>query len=456
MRKARIFLLVLASLVMLSACGAKSNPQPAEPPAITSTVDIGSARLEQDVTSLNLDNLSYDLDMLIAAGDVLDQLVSIDLGVTDLRGDSVERLSAAYPNAEITYIIRWMGQNMNPETKSIDLSGMTPNQTEELLNVLPMLPQLEKINFVDENGVCAFGLEDMDELDRIREAYPDLYLQVNFDLFGQTVTSEDERIEYFRVEIGNEGAETIRRVLPYLRSCTYFLVDGCGIDNEIMAQMREDFPETKIVWRIWLIEEDYSHQFYLRGGSLMSDTHRVRTTNATDKNSHLLNYCIEAKYLDVGHVWGLTQCDFLAYMPDLEACIIAITRITDISPLANHDKLEYLELFSTDIADISALASCPNLEHLNLSNMPLLDDISPVYTLKNLKRLRMVDSPLITEEEMQQAAEALPNCKMLNHGHFPTAGQWRWLDPNKVNKDPRYELLCEQMEYTLDSSCGIP
>lgn len=462
MKSIRLCLMILAMFLLLSACAAPVETEsvtvpttapPTEPPK----ADIGGTEIDCTVTELNLGEVEYDLDMLIQAFGQLKDLKRIDLGETSLRAGDLERLSAAYPDAEIEYAVKWQGLRLTKRAESLDLSAMKPEQTEELLGILPMMPKLREINLVDENGVCAFTLENLDELDMIRELCPDVYLRVSFDLFGQTVTSEDERIEYYCVEIGNEGAEVVRRVLPYLRSCTYFLMDGCGIDYEILAQMREDFPQTKIVWRVWLMEENYKTRKFLRCGSFLTDTHRIRTTYVNDRNSHVLNYCTETKYVDVGHVWALTQCDFLSYMPDLEVCIIAITEITDISPLANHEKLEYLELFTTDIADISPLLTCPNIEHLNLSNMPYLDDITPVFTLTKLKRLRMVDSPLISEEEMQQAAEALPDCEMLNAGHFATAGYWRWKDVNKEYKVERYELLCEQMEYKKDYvEYGIP
>ena len=458
MKKIRICLMILAAILLLSACAAPEETQPtAAPTTEPPKADIGGMEVDCAVTALSLGGLEYDLDLLIEAAGQLTDLKEIDLGETDLRAGELERLSEAYPNAEIDYSVNWLGQEMTKETETLDLSAMDPAQTEELLEILPMLPLLRKINLVRKDGTCAYGLEDLDALDQIRTAYPELYLHVSFDLFGQTVTSEDERIEYYVVEIGNEGAEVVRRVLLYLRSCTYFLMDGCGIDYEILAQLREDFPETKIVWRVWLVEENYNSKLYLRCGSYLTDTHRIRTTYASDANSHVLNYCTETKYVDVGHVWQLTQCDFLAYMPDLEVCIIAITEITDITPLANHEKLEYLELFTTDISDISPLMSCPNIEHLNLSNMPYLDDITPVFSLTKLKRLRMVDSPLISQEEMALAAEALPECEMLNRGHFPTAGSWRWEGATKEVKVPRYELLCEQMEYSIDAwEYGIP
>lgn len=457
MKKLKILTLILICFALLTACGKEEELPPAttvptEPPR----ADIGGTLLELDTQVLDLTVMEYELDTLVEAASGLEQVRSIRLGVTNLTAGQISAIEAAYPLANVEYQVSLFGQALDTGTRYLDLSAMAPEQTDELIAALPLLPHLEHINFVTKDGRCVYGLEDIPELDKVRAALPGAYLQVSFELFGQTVTSEDKRIEYYRADIGNEGIDTIRSVLPYLSSCTYFLMDGCGVDNEIMARLREDFPETKIVWRIWLVEPDYSDKVALRAGSYLTDTHRVRTTMVTDKNSHLLNYCIETKYVDVGHVWALTQCEFLAYMPDLEACIIAITEITDISPLANHDKLEYLELFTTDIQDISALASCPNLEHLNISNMPLINDISPLYGLTKLKRLRMVTSPMIPDAQKDEIEQLLPNCQILKGGYFPTAGNWRYIYNTGV-KTERYALLCEQMEYSIDAwEYGIP
>lgn len=445
----------LVALLSLTGCGVGEAVPPTTVPTQPPTVDIGGTQLELQTTQLDLTSLAYDLDTLVSAADSLKQVSHINAGVLDAK--SIRTILEAFPGPETEYALNLFGQVFAADAEEIDASAMTVAQTQELIDALTLLPNVCKINFVSPEGSCVFGVEDIAQLDRIRQALPDAYLQVSFDLFGQTVTSEDERIEYLQAEIGNDGIETVRAVLPYLRSCTYFLMDGCGTDYEILAQLREDFPETEIVWRVWLVEEDYTSKLFLRCGSYLTDTIKIRTTYVNDENSHVLNYCTKTKYVDVGHVWQLTQCDFLSYMPDLEVCIIAITYITDIEPLANHDKLEYLELFTTDIADLTPLISCPNIEHLNISNMPKLADISPLYGLTKLKRLRMVDSPKIPEAQKKEIAEKLPDCQMLNMGHFPTAWFWRWEDPGKTKKVPRYELLCEQFEYTIDAmEYGIP
>ena len=426
-------------------------------PQVTVIYDValGGQRWPLETEEMTLIDGTFTVDELLTNSQYLPNLKSVFLPTTTLDAESIQLLRKGLENVFLNYTVNVMGVETSIETEFLDLSALLPEQLDETIVALQNLPLLSHIQLVNAEGTSALGVADVKKL---MEALPETIIDYSFELFGQTITTADERVEFINIPIGNEGVDQVRQALDILPYCTYLLMDTCGVDDEIMAQMRDDYAgRTKVVWRVWLVEEDYSSRLFLRTGSYLTDTHRVRTTYVNDENSHLLNYCTETKYVDVGHVWQLTQCEFLAYMPDLEVCIIAITEITDITPLANHDKLEYLELFTTDISDISPLLTCPNIEHLNLSNMPKLDDITPVYSLKNLKRLRMVDSPLISSAEKQKAAEELPDCTMLNMGNFATAWGWRYLDPQKQNPDPRYALLCEQMEYSIDAKeYGIP
>lgn len=427
-----------------------ANPQV----EVTYDVALAGQRWPMDTAELELADGSFTMEELLENLVYLPEVKALFLPRTTLRVSDLELLKVQYPDVDLSYTVNLLNEEISPDVTVLDLSAVQPEDLETVLTRLEHFPDLTEIELMNAEGISALSPTDVKQ---IMDAMPAATVNYSFDLFGQIVTTSQERVEFINQYIGNEGMDTIRQALDILPNCTYFLMDTCGVDNEVMAQLREDYAEqTKVVWRVWLVKENYNSRLYLRCGSYLTDTHRIRTTYVNDENSHVLNYCTETKYVDVGHVWQLTQCEFLAYMPDLEACILAITNITDISPLANHEKLEYLELFTTDISDISPLATCPNLEHLNLSNMPLLDDITPVFTLTKLKRLRMVDSPLISKEEKAQAEEALPNCAHLNMGHFATAWGWRYVDGGTIMHE-RYALLREQMEYEKDAKeYGIP
>lgn len=456
--KKNLLILLMLLVVLLAACGTgEESIQPTEPTAVeTQTptapppVDIGGTLVEMDATELNLEEKAYELEALLAAAPQLGAVSQIELGLIDLSFEQVEMVRAAFPDAQIGYSLDLLGQTVDVNAEELDLSSMTLDQAQNILARLPLLTGLKQINFVSEDGVCVFAVEDISVLDEFRAQLPEVDFRVSFELFGQTVTSEDERIEYYLVPIGNEGVEQVRAVLPYLSSCQYLLMDGCDVDNEVMAQLRDDFPQTKVVWRVWLVKPQYNSPRLMRLASFLTDTHRIRTVAVTDKTCDVLKYCTETKYVDFGHNFEISDFSFLAYMPKLEAAIIGLTYCDDISMLVNCPELEYLEVYGSKVTDLSPLAACTKLKHLNISRMDI-DDITCLYDLE-LERLRCVDTD-VPKEQLEEYARLHPDCQMLLEGYAPHLNGWRYDEDG--NKVPRYALLQEQMEYAIDAEYGI-
>lgn len=442
MKKNPLILLLLL-VMLLVACGAPAEPE-TQAPTEPETVYIGGALVEVDSTELNLAELTYDLDNLAIASARLTAVTRIDLGLTDLTYKQLMQIRAAFPDAQIDYSLDILGNVVDQYREELDLSAMPLDQAEALLDYLPMLTELKTINFVSEEGVCVFTLDDIPVLDAFREALPGVKFTVKFDLFGQTVTSEDEQIEYYRVPIGNEGVETVRAVLPYLSSCQRFVMDGCGVDNDVMAQLREDFPQTKVVWRVWFEGPNYESELWLRRYSFLTDTEVIWTIAVSDENSHVLKYCIDTKYVDFGHDRMITHVDFLGYMPNLEVAILALTKVSDISGLANCPKLEYLEIFTSNVTDLSPLANCKELKHLNIAKLPGVQDLSPLFGLTKLERLRVVMYNYVPVDQLEELKQHVPGCEILDKDWDETDGGWRYGPNGQV---PRYKLLREQMQY---------
>lgn len=454
-------LLALPLCLLLCGCGAQSSgaeitPLPSQTPAPVEEeapfAEIAGQRLDAGTEELTLEGTAGEIAALLENRALLSSLRSLHLTGELPDVESYRALREAFPDAALTVEPILFGEKLDSGAKSLDLSAMRPEQMDELLAVLPYLESLEEINFVSPEGVCAFGLADIPQLDRLREARPELYLKLRFELFGQTVSSEDQRIEYYRTHIGNDGAETVRAVLPYLRSCDYLLMDGCDVDNEVMAQLREDFPETKVVWRVWLCEPYYESRKITLWNSFLTDTDRIRTVKIRDNNSSVLKYCTETKYVDFGHNMVTSDFSFLGYMPKLEVCIIAITGVSDLSPLANCPELEYLEVYGSQVTDLSPIANCTKLKHLNCSRLYGLTDITPIYGL-DLERFRCVATN-VPKEQIAEYARLHPDCEMLMDGGEPHLWGWRYDEHGKMV--PRYALLREQLRYDEDAANGIP
>lgn len=441
--KKTLLLLLLLLAMLLTACGAPEEPE-TQPPTEPALVDIGGTMVKPNILRLDLSEQTFVLDALLDAAPQLNGVCQIDLGTTDFSQEQVTLIRDAYPNAFLYYSVEILGKTLDFDATEVDLSSMTLDQAEEILSRLVLLPKLETINFVSEEGVCAFALEDIPVLDTFRQVLPEVEFRVCFELFGQTVSSEDEEIEYYRVPIGNEGVETVRAVLPYLTSCRRFLMDGCDVDNEVMAQLREDFPETKVVWRVWFDGPNYQSELWLRRYSFLTDTEVIWTIAVSDENSDVLKYCIDTKYVDFGHDHMITHVDFLSYMPNLEVAILALTNVSDISGLANCPKLEYLEIFTSKVSDLSPLANCTELKHLNIAKLPGVQDLSPLFGLQKLERLRILNYLYFPFDQLEEFKKQVPTCQVLDRDWDETDGGWRYDSNGQV---PRYKLLREQMQY---------
>ncbi len=325
-----------------------------------------------------------------------------------------------------------LGKEYRYDLESIDLSWIDPGELSAAADDIARLEYLREINLIDEDGTRF----DLDSLVQLQNSLPGAVIHCSFDLFGKTVSSEDEEIIYEKVNIGNEGVDRIRAALPLLRSCSRLVLSNCGIDNEVMAELRDDYPDKKIVWRI--VVHGYGH---------MTDIERIRTNLLDNDDAELLKYFTDVKYIDMGHRKKVTNWEFLRYMPHLQVLIVSITDFSDkdLWYLTECHELEYLEMASCHVTDLTPLAQCTSLEHLCIGALPGVTDISPLYGLTNLKRLR-ISQDNVPQEQKDEITLLLPDCQMLfAPHHWGFAGYWRYDDNGKCVE--RYALLREQFDY---------
>lgn len=404
---------------------------------VTYTVSITGSEPALNVASsaelLKLESAAYINDLCAKAA-YLPALKTIELGSTDASMEQIQTLRAAFPQASVNYTVELLGQSLSSDTTSLDLSSLSAEQVDAATAALAKLPALESIKLADTLAV--------NDVAKLTQACPGAAYDYNFELFGQQVSASADRLEYVDTDIGNEGIEQIREVLPVMTRLSYLRLDKCGVDNEVMAQLRDDFPDIKVVWRVYFSGDGYN---------CLTDTEKIWATGTvTDGFTEPLKYCTDVKYLDLGHNC-ITHIDFINYMPKLQVAILAISWVEDISPLANCPDLEYLEIFSSRVTDISPLASCTNLEHLNMGNLADVKDISPLYGLTKLKRLYCTMSD-IPEEQQAKIQELIPGCEF-QFGWIDPADKGPWRYDENGDRVERYELLAQQIGYdTFDYS----
>ena len=311
-----------------------------------------------------------------------------------------------------------------------DASKLTASDFDELTLAAPALTNMTEIDFGREED----GHKKLAGVSAFMEACPDVKVHYIFTAFEKKINIHTKTLDFNHITMDDQGAE-VRDILQYMPKVNFLDMDFCGVDDEHMAAIRDDFPDVKVVWRIWF-GRDYS---------VRTDAEKILASapyvagELNPQNTKSLIYCTDMKYMDLGHNNYLFDIYFVSYMPKLEVLIVMLGNLTDISPLADCKNLEFLEIFSNAISDISPLAECKNLKHLNIGYNFAIRDLSPCFGLDKLERLWIGNSTSIPYAQIQEFQELHPDCEVNYTVGDPHAG-WRW-------GNERYELLKEQLGY---------
>lgn len=409
------------------------------------TIDGGSAPLvlTNESTEVTLE-AAAQVDSLMAQSEYLQGVTTIDLGSFAPTSGSLDALKATFPNAHVQYThISILGTAYPLDSTAMDLSMVTPDQLGEVIADMKYLNQLTSINLLDGDGNCKLSLNDVVTL---YTAYPDVTYTYAVDLFGQRVSTDMEELIYDRVNIGDAGLQEIRKIMPIMHNLTYLKMDTCQTTDEAMAQLREDYPNIEVHWRI-----------YYSVFNCMTDNYKMWTIGGLmDKQIVDFVHLRGIKYLDLGHNY-FTHLDFMKNLKDVEVAILAIGQLEDISGIADCTKLEFLEIFSNrklENDDMQHLKGLTNLEYLNISNLPLVTDLSFTDNMTKLKKLWCTLSK-VPQEEIDRVKALHPDCEFvfLPDGD-PTHYGWR--NNPDGSYTARYALLREQIGYDRDDVSQYP
>ena len=379
-----------------------------------------------------------------------------EVGGSQFGIQDMQAVRVTLPDAEFQFSALIGGKVFDSEAASLDLHDARHEDVQSLAVVLSCMHNLQSVELGSESA----GMIPWTDIALLKSMRPDVQFHYSFTLYGKDVNLDTERLDYRGVKITDNG-DALYSVLSCMNHCTYLDMDSTGVSNESLERLRDLFPQTKIVWRIWF-GENYS---------VRTDVERILASKPSVGgmiyDASVLKYCTDIKYLDLGHNYDMPDINFTATMPKLEVLIVAMSAITDITPLKNCPNLEYLELNTTNVKDLTPLAGCTKMHHLNIANCPNIRDITPLYGMTELERLWIGRDTPVPSDQVKQMHSIVPACTINTTTDEPTEENWRYTgyDPEipKYYWVPRYELLRNQMGYNyqeysfywLDPYCDL-
>ena len=402
--------------------------------SVSYTVSLGASVALPDATELELGQGTFDLDTLKEGLLFLHQVKTVKFPKMGLTLEEFQGLKDAFPDIDFSYTVEILGAEYESDTKELDLSALTGDTLEETAAQLALLPDLETVELCDENGDSGLTEEQAKE---IIAAAPNAVFHYAFDFYGETLSTDMEEVTLKKKSIGDSGEEEIRLALDLLSNCKRFVLEDCGLSNEVMAKIRDDYRDrTKVVWRV-----------YFGNGTSLTDAEVVRSVyDLKDSNCSDLRYLEDVKYADFGHDEYLNDSSFLSGMKSLEVLIISGSPIKDLSPLSECQDLKILEIANCGyITDLSPLENCESLEMLNISHTKATEGLSALEKL-NITHLTAVGGiwNKISQEDRDAFQEAHPDCWIVTSGNEYGVG-WRYED--KETKMEWYEKAAEAFKY---------
>ena len=386
---------------------------------VTYTVDLGGTWVSNKSTSAVLEPGAFAYDNLLENLQYLPGLTAISFPSVNLTPEQIDGILAACPGLTLDYSVSLFGQNVALTTTELDLTGMDDGQVDEACSKLGMLTALTDVSL-------SSGLS-MQSVARLQDAAPHVTFHYSFTLFGKTISTTDEEIIYKNQSIGNGGESDLRKALAILDNCSRVVLDNCGFDYEVLAQIREDFREgPRVVWRVYFgVDSRYN---------LLTDADTLRAVyNVTDDTCGPMKYCEGVKYMDIGHNEYLTDLSFVSGMPELEVMIASGCAVKELVGFENCKKLTWLELaYCYKLKNIDCLSECESLTYLNLS-FTSVNNYMPLDSAP-LKRFVCL-SPKASAKEQNTFVSIHPKdiCITVFYGYSNPYGYgWRYDDNGKT------------------------
>ena len=374
-------------------------------------------RIQYNVTiaGQDFDSLTTSLTLVDTTADDLAPLLPFLTQVEDVlftgalpELEEMEALQSQFPEIRIRWESNLNGVTLSSDATQLDLRTAKLENAQQLEAILSGYPNLKT---VDLRG-C--GLDNAAIL-ALAETFPNITFLREITVAGLNFSSDVEEIDISGQEVTDVAQ--IEELLPYFPNLNKVIMSNCGVDSETMDALNNRHEDIRFVWTVNLGDlEVRTDETYF-----MPIKYNVQVNTQDLKE---LRYCTDMICIDIGHM-PVANCEWAAYMPNLQYLIIAETQIIDISPLKDLKNLVYLEMFLTNVTDISPLLSCTSLRDLNMCFVPVLE-YQPLLEMTWLDNLWWSGWLMRTYEA--QFREALPNTRLCHNAASSTGNGWRELD----------------------------
>lgn len=300
----------------------------------------------------------------------------------------------------------------------LDLSELKNMSSTEVSTLAEMLNACPDLQTCDMSGVSMLLVT----MANLTEACP----QIEFHF---TIPVDDKKVDGFTEIFDFDGLHrsskvkfsAFKRMMSCLPKVSHVIMYSAPYSLEHMEELLALYPDVTFEWTLRF------NGIKLKNTATAYSTLKGRQDPryTAEDLAPLVQYCPDLLGLDVGHnnvsdLSLLTNWPHLRWLIDIDSKV----PVTDLSPLAGLDELEYVELFMQNITDLSPLANKTHLLDLNLCYNDITD-LSPLYSCVNLERLHISHNPNLTQEEVDKLQAVLPDCVIETETKQSTGAGWR-------------------------------
>lgn len=369
-------------------------------------VPIGGERFDCDASQITLWDLSDP--QVREKLEWLPRLEKVRLEGTLPKASVIRELTESFPEVEFSWSVQVGSDSLDCRTEVLDLTGLHCDSIQWISGLIRYFPQLRELRL---------GATDLPEeaLLALEKGEPQLFIVWDMEVEGVPVSRDARELDISGRTVRDLGALEARLLLmPKLER---MVMCGCGLSSEEMDALDRRHEQIRFIWSVDL-------------GGLLLRTDAVYfapnkyAIKVTDWDIRDLQYCYDMVCVDIGHMRGVTHCQWAANMPKLKYLVIGDTNIRDLSPLSGLQELVFLEAFTAPIRDYKPLLQCPALEDLNLGYT--YGDPTPVMEMTWLKRLWWPGSLHVLNWNVRnQLRTCLPDTKMNFVAGSSTGEGWR-------------------------------